>query len=356
MPSVPQGELPRPKSWEEFEDIVWDIFRRIWQDPHATRYERSGQRQQGVDIYGQPHYLNGRYAGIQCKREAVGELTRNVVEAETAKAEAFRPSLAEYLIATSDARDARLQESVRILNEQRSSEGLFRVDIAFWEDVEGHLTDPANCDLLQKHYGDWIHRFRPEADGQVPGYEADIWLELVEYGFGRSFGTRRAPFRDIPASPNGFDKQGLPDWGTLWARTRFKNVGLEKGEPVVVVDRSQLELPLLFNENQTSLEFFPPTTVRGRDEVGAHFFFDVLFTEREPSAFARKLKELVSSGQRYRVVLRYHAHSVDGNSEPRELEIAGDFRELYRSVIEYWTDYRFPHLVDLARLDGLEAV
>ena len=30
MPTVPQSELPRPKSWDEFEDIVWDLYRRLW--------------------------------------------------------------------------------------------------------------------------------------------------------------------------------------------------------------------------------------------------------------------------------------------------------------------------------------
>jgi len=54
MPTIPQSELPRPKSWDEFEEIVWDIYQRLWKDPHAQRYGRSGQAQQGVDIYGQP--------------------------------------------------------------------------------------------------------------------------------------------------------------------------------------------------------------------------------------------------------------------------------------------------------------
>jgi hypothetical protein len=51
MPTVPGSELPVPKSWDEFEDIVWDLYSREWNDPHAQRYGVSGQAQQGVDIY-----------------------------------------------------------------------------------------------------------------------------------------------------------------------------------------------------------------------------------------------------------------------------------------------------------------
>jgi len=82
MPTIPRTEIPAPKSWDEVEDIVDDLYRRLWDDPHAQRYGRSGQAQQGVDIYGQPAHLDGRCAGIQCKRYAAGALTRAIVEAE----------------------------------------------------------------------------------------------------------------------------------------------------------------------------------------------------------------------------------------------------------------------------------
>ncbi len=54
MPTIPQSELPKPKSWDEFEDIVWDLYTRRWRDPHADRYGRGGQPQHGVDIVGRP--------------------------------------------------------------------------------------------------------------------------------------------------------------------------------------------------------------------------------------------------------------------------------------------------------------
>jgi len=86
MPTIPQSELPIPKSWDEFEHIVCDLYSRTWNDPHAQRHGRTGQPQQGVDIYGQPSGLGGRYVGIQCKRYNDGRLTRTKIEAEIAKA------------------------------------------------------------------------------------------------------------------------------------------------------------------------------------------------------------------------------------------------------------------------------
>ncbi len=67
MPTLPTSELPRPQDWNEFEDIVWNIYRRKWQDPNAQRNGRQGQRQNGVDIFGQPKRLGNNYSGIRKK-------------------------------------------------------------------------------------------------------------------------------------------------------------------------------------------------------------------------------------------------------------------------------------------------
>ncbi len=152
MPTIATSELPPPKSWDEFEDIVWNVYTREWHDHHAERYGRSGQAQQGVDIFGQPYWLKGGYAGIQCKRYAKGTLKINHVQKEIAEAEEFRPPLREYTIATTDRRDARLQKAIRLLNEQRRAAGKFSIYVAFWEDISDHLLTSANRDLLRKHY------------------------------------------------------------------------------------------------------------------------------------------------------------------------------------------------------------
>ena len=87
MPTPATSELPKPLSWDEFEDIVWDIYKRKWNDPDAQRYGRTGQAQQGVDVYGRPSGLGGAYVGVQCKRYE--NLKLKTVEDEIEKAEQF---------------------------------------------------------------------------------------------------------------------------------------------------------------------------------------------------------------------------------------------------------------------------
>jgi hypothetical protein len=170
MPNIPQTDLSPPQSWDEFEDIVADLYARLWGEPHVERYGRSGQAQQGVDIYSQPPHLDGGYVGIQCKRYAVGNLTRAIVEGEIEKAEDFTPSLAKYIIATTDRRDAKLQQAVREINEERRAAGQFPVQIVFWEDLCSLLTEPSNREVLRKHYGEWLAQIRPAAQSlhQIP--------------------------------------------------------------------------------------------------------------------------------------------------------------------------------------------
>jgi tetratricopeptide (TPR) repeat protein len=155
MPNISQTEILRPKSWDEFEDLVADLYAGIWGVP-VERYGRTGQAQQGVDIYGQPAYLQGGYAGIQCKRYEDDKLKLGQIKQEIAKAETFDPPLAEYIIVTTDHCSAPLQRDIRRLNVEREAASAFPIRVVFWEDISNRLADPANRDLLIKYYGDWL--------------------------------------------------------------------------------------------------------------------------------------------------------------------------------------------------------
>jgi hypothetical protein len=157
MPSPSTTDLPRPKSWDEFEDICADVLKRIWEDPYITRNGRSGQRQHGVDCYGFPKHLGGasakKYAGAQCKE--TDELTIEVVQEEVEKAKEFNPGLTEYLVMSTAPRDAKLQESVRT-----QSWPFDRVHVMFWDDISLELS--GHDDLLQKHFPGWTKRTTTE--------------------------------------------------------------------------------------------------------------------------------------------------------------------------------------------------
>lgn len=154
MPIPATSEFPKPKDWNEFEDIVWEIYTRKWQSSHTKRYGRSGQVQHGIDIYGKPKDSNC-YIAIQCKRYKNGKLTNTDIEKEVNKTQSFTSEIEEYIIATTESRDTKLQDYLRELNNKRKSENNFLIDIVFWEDICKELTNPSNYDLVRKYYSGW---------------------------------------------------------------------------------------------------------------------------------------------------------------------------------------------------------
>jgi hypothetical protein len=154
MPIPSTSDLPKPKSWDEFEDIVWEIYTRRWQDPYAQRYGRSGQAQKGVDIYGKQSNSD-KYVVVQCKRYEDKSFNSNTIISEVAKLEEFTSPISEYLIATTTSRDTKIQDFVMKLNQERISENKFPVNVVFWDDLCSYLAEQSNYDLLRKYYSVW---------------------------------------------------------------------------------------------------------------------------------------------------------------------------------------------------------
>jgi hypothetical protein len=150
MPTPVSSRLPKPESPVEFENLVADVMAKRWQTPNVYRHGRSGQAQQGVDIYAKPPHLHGSYAAVQCKN--VTSLSLSAIAKEVEQARQFCPPLAEFLIATTLDCNARLQREVRELSQENQAKGLFAVEILFWEDISRELA--GHRDLLAKYYPD----------------------------------------------------------------------------------------------------------------------------------------------------------------------------------------------------------
>lgn len=149
MPTPTTAKWPRPKSEDEWEEMVLDAMRLRWIDPNAQRNGRRGQRQHGVDVFGK---FGAATVAAQAKN--MDALSENGAIAEIVKAEGFRPPLHEFYLVISGPRDAPFQEFVRLLSEDRSSKGKFAVHVLFFEDVCQQLT--VNTLLLQKYWGDFL--------------------------------------------------------------------------------------------------------------------------------------------------------------------------------------------------------
>src|SRR5215216_1760203 len=128
--------LEPPSSWGEFEDMCADLFSIEWGDTNTTRYGRSGQRQNGVDVYGR--LSDGRYAAVQCKGRSTWpprRLKTKDIDSEVALARGFVPALAEFTIATTAPNDNKLQDHARALTEKHEKEGFFSVHIVGWTEI-----------------------------------------------------------------------------------------------------------------------------------------------------------------------------------------------------------------------------
>lgn len=147
---APLYALP-PEDPKAFEELCWDLWRRLWNDPRTRMNAREGQPQAGVDVYGYP----GRgtaIAGIQCKVRSQlkgSRLEFGEILEEVEKAKKFEPRLSKYLIATTSLRVGPVQEKVRGLDQQQRQAKSFRVEVLGWDDILLYLAD--HPDLIFKH-------------------------------------------------------------------------------------------------------------------------------------------------------------------------------------------------------------
>jgi hypothetical protein len=128
-------QIPPPRYWQQFEDLCLSIFREVWGDPTAQKNGRSGQPQNGTDIWGT---VDGAFVGVQCKGKDAGlgaTLTEQELLYEVEKAKSFNPPLGNWTLATSAPKDARIEGLARQITVKHQDTGLFAVRVLGWEDL-----------------------------------------------------------------------------------------------------------------------------------------------------------------------------------------------------------------------------
>jgi tetratricopeptide (TPR) repeat protein len=141
---APRKEIPIPKGDDDFEDLVLALYRTVWQDPGAKLHGRRGQRQDGVDLYGEDRVGSSGLNGVQCKHHGSATLIKDKalmaeLREEVEKAKGFQPPLQRFVFATTARRSVTLQQEARDLTELHKNDGLFAVDVLAWEDIEDLL-------------------------------------------------------------------------------------------------------------------------------------------------------------------------------------------------------------------------
>jgi hypothetical protein len=181
MPTVHSMKIPVPKDWQEFESLVRDAMILRWNSPNLQKNGRTGQAQQGVDVWG-PDEI-GRRVGIQCKRYKTPLTLKDVVE-EVAEAEKFKGTFSALFLATTTDHDSTLQAKVRQLSDQRVAQGKFAVSIMFWDEIIASLAlNPivfkTYYPMIQPPSMEAIDKRRVLAALDLGFYGADLWQYVV---------------------------------------------------------------------------------------------------------------------------------------------------------------------------------
>jgi hypothetical protein len=85
-----------PKDWQAFERHARVLFEHSLGDAGVQNNGRSGQRQNGVDIFGRRGGRDGRWVGVQCKgkdADYFGAVTGAELRREVEKTKKFKPTL-----------------------------------------------------------------------------------------------------------------------------------------------------------------------------------------------------------------------------------------------------------------------
>lgn len=150
MPNIITSNLPTPKDDVEFQEIIRDLFAAHWKDDNVQGYGRSGQAQQGVDVYllGNPLKKTQTYA-IQCKVRKK-YLTEADIKEEIMKAKNFPHKISKFIFTTTMERDTHLQNLIDKYSLEEQKNGNFEINIKFWEDIISLLAEHPK--IVEKYY------------------------------------------------------------------------------------------------------------------------------------------------------------------------------------------------------------
>lgn len=145
-------DIPKITDGEKFEYLIRAIYRNSPKYEFVELNGRSGQSQQGVDIFAREKDT-GEWIGIQCKCRAKGKkLSQTEIEFEIENAKNFNPQISTLYIYTTCDRDVKTQEIVRKINTRRIKDKAFKIKMKFWSDIEESLKDDANYSVYYRFY------------------------------------------------------------------------------------------------------------------------------------------------------------------------------------------------------------
>lgn len=113
------------------------VYGVVFNDRMPKMNGRRGQVQGGVDVFVKEAGV-GR-VGIQCKKYTMKPVKWEDVEDEVGKADKHNTPIKKLILATTAPNDAPLLKKVQELSDNRETQGLFPVEVEFWEDICNHI-------------------------------------------------------------------------------------------------------------------------------------------------------------------------------------------------------------------------
>src|SRR5688572_17813832 len=93
-------QVPRPEDEALFERGMKLLWKNVLNDPNVQTYGKRGQRQDGIDLFGNRDCDANSFVGIQCKVRTKGKLDAKDVREDFAAALKKFENLTEYFVCT----------------------------------------------------------------------------------------------------------------------------------------------------------------------------------------------------------------------------------------------------------------
>ncbi len=143
-------EIPKIEDDVIFEKLIKEILNANNEIENVNINGRSGQKQDGVDIFYKKH---GSWIGVQCKvRSTNKHFSKDELLSEIEKAKSFNPKLSKYYIYTTLSRDAVTQRFVREIDDELCKSEEFSLEMLFWEEIKEILMKKECKNVLFRYY------------------------------------------------------------------------------------------------------------------------------------------------------------------------------------------------------------
>lgn len=174
-------QIPKTNDDQVFENQIRTLFSYVLDDPNIKKHGTSGQKQDGVDLYGRRKKDgSNNLVGIQCKQTGKDKITKATVRDEANQALSFIPPLREFFIVTQAKDCAELDKEARIFTDEQLKSGReFEVQICGWDQIEALIQQHPSQEVLNVFGLSIQEQLRPIIEASEKG-DARIIAEIGE--------------------------------------------------------------------------------------------------------------------------------------------------------------------------------